>query len=179
MAALGLPFRVVVSRYEEAGGVQLEPAALALEHARGKAAEVAARAGVPAGGCVIGVDTVVAVDDRALGKPATARDAMAMLERLAGREHEVVSGLALIDAGGERFLADVARVRFRPLDAAALGWYAATGEWRGRAGGYAIQGAGAALVERVEGDYTTVVGLPVGALVTLLEERGLAPWQAA
>jgi len=179
MAALGLPFRVVVSRYEEAGGAHLEPAALALEHARGKAAEVAARVGVPAGGCVIGVDTAVAVDGRALGKPETAREAATMLERLAGREHEVVSGLVLIDVAGERSLADVARVRFRPLDAAALRWYVATGEWRGRAGGYAIQGAGAALVERVEGDYTTVVGLPLGALVTLLEERGLAPWQAA
>ena len=102
-----------------------------------------------------------------------------MLGRLAGREHEVVSALALGDADGERAVADVTRVRFRPLGAAARAWYVGTGEWVGRAGGYAIQGAGAALVERVEGDYTTVVGLPVGALVGLLSERGLAPWQAA
>ena len=169
---------MVVSRYEEDDTADLSPAALALEHARGKAREVAGRAGVPPGGAVVGVDTVVAVEERALGKPGTPDEAAAMLERLAGREHEVISGLAVIGEGGERSLADVARVGFRPLDDAALGWYVATGEWRGRAGGYAIQGAGAALVERVEGDYTTVVGLPVGALVTLLAERGLAPWQA-
>jgi septum formation protein len=138
---------------------------------------VAARAGIPAGGAVLGADTAVVVDGRALGKPAGPEEAAAMLRRLAGREHVVVSAIALISPAGERAAAERTAVRFRALDGAALSWYLATGEWRERAGGYAIQGAGAALVERVEGDYTTVVGLPVAALLRLLEEVGLAPWR--
>jgi septum formation protein len=100
-----------------------------------------------------------------------------MLTALGGREHEVHSAVCLITPeAGERAERDEARVRFRPLSDAAIDWYLGTGEWRERAGGYAIQGAGAALVEAVDGDYTTVVGLPVALTLRLLDEAGLAPW---
>lgn len=176
MAALGLPFRVVASRYAEESDHSLDPESAALAHARGKVGEVARRSGIPAGGCVLGVDTVVAVDGLALGKPRDPAEADDMLARLSGRAHRVVSAVALRDAAGEQAVADVTEVRFRPLTAEARAWYLGTGEWRERAGGYAIQGAGAALVEGITGDYTTVVGLPVARLVGLLADRGLAPW---
>ena len=163
---------MVASRFAEAPG---DPVA----NARGKAREVAARAGVPEGGAVLGVDTEVVVDGRPLGKPADAAEAADMLGLLSGREHEVRSGLVLLSAGGERARLAVARVRFRPLPPAARTWSLGLGEWRERAGGYAIQGAGAALVESVEGDQTCVVGLPVAALVDLLSEAGLAPWSGS
>jgi septum formation protein len=100
-----------------------------------------------------------------------------MLELLAGREHEVMTAIVLVGPDGERAEVDRTAVRVRPLEPAAIDWYVGVGEWRDRAGGYAIQGAGAALVEGVSGDYTTVVGLPVGALVRMLAEMGLAPWR--
>lgn len=151
----------------------------ALANARGKAREVAARAGVPADGAVLGADTAVICGERMLGKPADAGDARAMLGALAGTEHAVESAIVLIAPGGrERERRVRTLVRFRPLTAAGIEWYVGTGEWRDRAGGYAIQGRAAALVERVEGDYTAVVGLPVAALVEELADLGLAPWSA-
>jgi septum formation protein len=118
---------------------------------------------------VLGVDTVVALDDELFGKPADAAEARATLERLAGREHAVVSGLAVAEPDGDvRTASATTHVRFRALDEATVDWYLATGEWRERAGGYAIQGRGAALVAAIEGDYLNVVGLPVPALLTLL-----------
>ncbi len=140
---------------------------------------MAERAGIPPGGAVLGADTEVVADGAVLGKPADAAAARAMLAALAGREHAVHTAVCVItQTGGERADTDRTRVRFRPLSPAAIDWYIATGEWRERAGGYAIQGAGAALVEAVEGDYTTVVGLPVGLTLRLLDEAGLAPWSA-
>jgi septum formation protein len=94
-----------------------------------------------------------------------------MLEALSGRMHVVVSGLCLVTVGWEEVVHEETRVAFRPLTARDLAWYLATREWEGRAGAYAIQGRGAALVERVEGDYLNVVGLPAGSLVRLLAER--------
>jgi septum formation protein len=117
----------------------------------------------------MGVDTVVALDGDVLGKPEDAAHARAMLGRLQGRTHTVVSGLHLVGdwprGGADR--TEATEVTFRPLDPAAMDRYVATGEWRGRAGGYAIQERGAALVRRVEGDYLNVVGLPVGLLLDL------------
>jgi septum formation protein len=94
-----------------------------------------------------------------------------MLEELGGRTHAVVSGLALVTPGWELVEAEHTRVTFRPLTPRDLAAYVATGEWEGRAGGYAIQRRGAALVERIEGDYLNVVGLPGALLVRLLAER--------
>jgi septum formation protein len=168
----------VASLYDEPDRPDLAPAELVLAHAVGKAREVAARSGVPEGGAVLGADTEVVLDGRVLGKPADAREAAAMLRGLSDRVHEVMTAVALVTAGGEATAVDVARVRFRPLSDAAVEWYIGRGEWRDRAGAYAVQGSGAALVERVEGDPATVVGLPVAALVGLLADAGLAPWSA-
>jgi len=156
---LGLPFDTVAPRYEELGD---DP----LEHAAGKARSVD-------GGerPVVGVDTVVRCGDAVLGKPPHAGAAEEMLELLSGRTHEVVSGLCLRTQAWEELRTETTLVTFRALTARDLAWYLAAGEWKGRAGGYAIQGRGAALVERVEGDYLNVVGLPAATLVALLAER--------
>jgi len=119
------------------------------------------------GELVLGVDTVVALDGAIYGKPPDAEAAAAMLRVLSGRIHEVVSGLALLVDDRESVVTATTAVTFRRLDDALVDWYVATGEWRERAGGYAIQGAGAALVRRVEGDYENVVGLPVSTLIDL------------
>ncbi len=120
------------------------------------------------GELVLGVDTVVALDGDILGKPRDAAEARAFLSRLQGRSHDVVSGVALARAGAVD-LAGVAttRVAFRPAAAALLDAYVETGEWEGRAGGYAIQGRGAMLVTGIAGDYLNVVGLPVALLLDL------------
>ena len=111
------------------------------------------------------------LDGRVYGKPADAAEAEAMLEALSGRTHEVVSGLCLATPGWEEVRHEVTRVTFRALTPRELGLYVSSGEWRERAGGYAIQGLGAALVKRIDGDYLNVVGLPAAVLVELLAER--------
>jgi septum formation protein len=120
---------------------------------------------------VLGVDTAVVVDGEVLGKPADAAEAESMLERLSGRAHEVVSGLCLITPAWEEVHHETTRVTFRMLTARDLAHYVSSREWDGRAGGYAIQGLGASLVERIEGDYLNVVGLPATLLVRLLADR--------
>ena len=165
---LGVPFEVVAPRYEERDDDGLAPAELVRAHAAGKARSVAGEA---AGRVVLGVDTAVVVDGRVLGKPADGREAGEMLALLSGRAHVVVSGLCLLGAGWEAVEHEETRVEFRRLSPEEIDAYVATGEWEGRAGGYAIQSRGAALVERVEGDYLNVVGLPAALLVRLLADR--------
>jgi len=165
---LGLPFDVVAPRYEESPLPGAEPIDLVREHALAKARSVTADAGERP---VLGVDTEVVLDGRIYGKPATAQEAEAMLEALAGRTHDVVSGLALVTPGCEAVAHDETRVTFRPLTPRDLAAYVASAEWEGRAGGYAVQGRGAALVRRIDGDYLNVVGLPAAVLVRLLAER--------
>ena len=148
-----------------------EPREVVLENARRKA-----RAGaVPSsGGLVIGGDTEVVVEGRLLGKAADAGEARSHLEALSGRAHEVLGGLVLLDAdGSERSGVVSSSVTFKPLDDATLDLYIASGEWRDRAGAYAIQGLGSILIDRLEGDFSNVVGLPVGLLLELAPE--LAP----
>lgn len=116
---------------------------------------------------VLGVDTVVTLDGALYGKPADVAAAERMLRTLAGRTHEVVSGLALLGRDRRDLATAITEVTFRRRDEALLQWYLATGEWRERAGSYAIQGAGAALVRSVVGDYENVVGLPVATLIDL------------
>jgi septum formation protein len=164
---LGVPFEVVLPQFEEAVGGS-DPAETVRENARGKARSIAERA---AERPVLGVDTEVVVQGRVFGKPGNASEAEAMLEALAGRTHEVVSGLCLLTPGWEELEHEVTRVSFRELDARDLAAYIGTGEWEGRAGAYAVQGRGAALVERIVGDYLNVVGLPAALLVRLLAER--------
>lgn len=125
------------------------------------------KARAASGELVLGADTVVVLDGRILGKPRDEAQAREFLQALSGREHEVWSGLALIEGGAERLAAAVTRVRFRDLAESDLAWYLAGGEWREGAGGYAIQARGAALVEEVRGDFWNVVGLPVAELMRL------------
>jgi septum formation protein len=165
---LGIPFDVEAPRYEEHNRPDADPVALVTGHALGKARSLAADAGDRP---VLGVDTAVALGGRIFGKPADAADAERMLEALAGETHVVVSGLALVTPGWELVEHDATRVTFRALTPRDLAANLAHREWEGRAGGYAIQGRGAALVERIEGDYLNVVGLPAALLVRVLAER--------
>jgi septum formation protein len=135
---------------------------LGAENARRKALEIP-------GELVLGADTLVAVDGDILGKPRDAAQAREYVARLAGRPHEVVGGVALArDGAVAAEHVEVTRVEFRPLSPEQVAAYVATGEWEGRAGGYAIQGRGAPLVRRIEGDYFNVVGLPLAAVFDLL-----------
>ena len=166
---LGLPFDVVAPRYKEDDSSGVGPVELVREHAAGKARSVA---GEEAGERpIIGVDTTVVLDGRVFGKPAGAEEAAEMLGALGGETHEVVSGLCLLTPGWEVVEHEITRVTFRELTARDLATYVASGEWEGRAGGYAIQGRGAALVSRIEGDYLNVVGLPAALLIRLLASR--------
>jgi septum formation protein len=168
---LGLPFRVLEPAYHEVP-LTLPPEDVVRAYAEGKARSVERRAG---DGPVLGVDTDVVLDGDLLGKPADAAAATAMLRRLAGRDHVVLSGLSLLDEQGQHTDLAATTVRFRPLDEREIADYVAMGEWRGRAGAYAIQGRGAALVERIDGCFYNVVGLPVALLVRLLRERQSGP----
>jgi septum formation protein len=164
---LAIPFEVVVPEYEERPTVA-DPTVEVERRAQGKARSVAS---IADGQPVLGVDTEVVLGGRVYGKPRDASEAEAMLEELSGRTHEVVSGLCLLTPAWEEVRHAVTRVSFRALTPRELGLYVSSEEWRERAGSYAIQGLGAALVERIEGDYLNVVGLPAAVLVDLLAER--------
>jgi septum formation protein len=165
---LGLAFEVrpVEVREEDAGA----PRAVAAENARRKALAAAGRGGGDE--LVIGCDTLVATEREIWGKPSGEAAARETLRNLSGATHDVVSALAVVRHGDVRAATEVTKVTFRELDERTIGWYVASGEWDGRAGGYAIQGRGAVLVRRIEGDYLNVVGLPVGALLDLCPELG-------
>jgi septum formation protein len=162
---IGVSFTVVPADVDElASG---PPEEVVLENAYRKAARVAA-AGDTGALPVLGVDTIVSLGATIFGQPRDAEHAAQMLEALAGREHRVLSGLCVIEGERVTRAAAVTTVQFAAIGEARLRWYLATGEWRGRAGGYAIQGAGAVLVEAVHGDYLNVVGLPVTTLLEIL-----------
>jgi septum formation protein len=165
---LQIPFDVVAPNYDEATPEGADPVQFVREHARGKAQSVA---DIAEDRPVVGVDTAVALNGRIFGKPEQAGEAEQMLEELSGKTHVVVSGLCLLTPGWEDVEHEATQVAFRELAPRELGLYVATGEWEGRAGGYAIQGRGAALVRRIEGDYLNVVGLPAALLVRRLAER--------
>ena len=141
-----------------------DPVAVAEENARRKAVAVPSA-------LTLGADTLVAVDGDILGKPRDAAQAREYVARLAGRTHQVVGAIALARNGEITDTAvAITQVHFRPATPATLDWYVATNEWQGRAGGYAIQGLGATLVEGIEGDYLNVVGLPLARLLDLLPD---------
>jgi septum formation protein len=165
---LGIPFDVVAPRYDEETPERADAVAVVREHASAKARSVAEDAGERP---VLGVDTAVMLDGRIFGKPSGPADAERMLERLSGQTHLVVSGLCLVTPAWEVVEHESTHVLFRDLTPRDLAAYVAGGEWEGRAGAYAIQGRGAALVRRIEGDYLNVVGLPAALLVRLLAER--------
>jgi septum formation protein len=126
-------------------------------------------------GLVIGSDTIVVLDDAILGKPSDEADARRMLAMLQGRSHVVCSGIAIVDAETKRSIAEVSttRVTMRPLTDEQIAAYVESGEPSDKAGGYAIQGIGAAIVERIDGDYFTVVGLPLCLLNRMMAEFGM------
>jgi septum formation protein len=155
---LGVDFVVVEPEVEEV--TDGDPRVVVVENALRKARAVE-------GERVLGVDTEVFLHGRVFGKPADRAAAEAQLLALSARVHEVWGGIALREDGEERTSVACTKVRFRPLDGPLLDWYLRSGEWEGRAGGYAIQGRGAALVEGVEGDFWNVVGLPVRDLLEL------------
>ena len=166
LTQLGVEFEIVAPDVEEL--TEGDPREVVVENALRKARAVD-------GELVLGVDTDVVLDGRVFGKPASVEAARSQLLALSARVHEVWSGIALRERrSGERTGACVTRVRFREVDAALLDWYLASGEWEGRAGGYAIQGRGAALVESIDGDFWNVVGLPVPELLRLAPDL-LAP----
>ncbi len=136
-----------------------------------KAAVIAA--GAP-GAWVLAADTIVVVDDDVLGKAADDREAQAMLRRLVGRSHQVTTAVALSGPGGAHALEVTSDVEMDPVDEATLARYVAAGEWRGKAGAYAVQGIGAALVRAVRGSVTNVIGLPLAEVVALLRATGAA-----
>ncbi len=158
LTQLGVEFEVVEPTADEL--TEGDPREVVVENAVRKARSVA-------GERVLGVDTDVVLDGRIFGKPVNRDAARSQLSELSARVHEVWSGIALRESGREATAFSVTRVRFRSLDEPLLEWYLRSGEWEGRAGGYAIQGRGAALVESIEGDFWNVVGLPVPELLRL------------
>jgi septum formation protein len=161
---LGIPFEVVPPAFVEDDDREIAPEQLVRVHAEGKARSVHEQ-----GRVTLGVDTTVVLDGRFYGKPADRDDAARILHVLCGRTHTVVSGVCLLGAGEDVVAHDSTHVTFRELTPDTLRLYLESGEWEGRAGGYAIQGLGGRLVERIEGDYLNVVGLPGALLLDLLE----------
>jgi len=160
---LAIPFTTVAPRYVEHDPPDADPVALVRDHALRKARSVH-----EPGRTTLGVDTTVHLSERVYAKPRDEDDARAMLRELAGRTHAVLSGLCLITPGGETIEHAETLVAFRELDDFAVERYVGSGEWEGRAGGYAIQGLGGRLVERIDGDYLNVVGLPGALLLDVL-----------
>ena len=172
LASLGLDVRVVPSGLAENERLELDSAALASYYASAKAEAVAAR---EPGAIVVGADTVVAIDGLTLGKPRDRADAATMLRLLSGREHVVYTAYRIIDGstGGRLDALGATRVRFAKLASPEIDAYIATGEPLDKAGAYGIQGRGAALVERIDGDFYTVMGFPLGDFIRRLPELGL------
>lgn len=170
---VGLSFRVVPSRVEEVNQCGMEPHRHAVYWATVKAAKVAQR--YP-GEWVLGADTIVVLEGRILGKPADAPEAARMLLRLSGRSHEVITGLCLAHERAEvrEQLAVETKVYMKRFSPDEIQGYVDTGEPMDKAGAYGIQGIGGCLVERIEGSYSNVVGLPICEVVELLRRHGVA-----
>jgi septum formation protein len=163
LTELGIPFEACPTDVEEeAGG---EPEAVVVRNALRKARAAQERMGPERP--VLGADTEVFLEGRQFGKPGDADEARTFLRELSGRTHEVFTGLALLDEASASTGVERSAVTFRPLDADEIEEYLATGEWRGRAGGYAVQGTGERLIAAVEGDYWNVVGLPTALLLDM------------
>jgi len=165
---LAIPFEAISPDYVEDDPPDADAVELVRRHAEGKARSVHQQ-----GRLTLGVDTTVLLDGRVYGKAADRDDARRMLGELSGRTHTVVSGVCLLGADADVLLHEQTDVTFRVLTAGIVDAYLTSGEWEGRAGAYAIQGLGGRLVDRIDGDYLNVVGLPGALLVSILE--GHAP----
>jgi septum formation protein len=173
LTLLGIPFDVQAPAFDEQITAGLPVADLAREFARGKARAVARLAPDAA---VIGSDTLIEIDQAALGKPESIAEARAMLAMLKGRDHRIISAVAVcaFANGFEETAISTVQVWMKPFSQADLEVYLGSGESIGKAGAYAIQGLGAGLIERIEGDYTSAVGLPLSPVAELLEKCGLS-----
>lgn len=167
---LGADFAVLDVDVPEQRAPGEPPPAYVSRVARDKARAGLAQLGAVAGAWVLGADTEVVLDDEVFGKPHDAADAIAMLHRLSGRMHTVVSTVWLVGVASEHGATCVSQVRFATLDDASIAAYVATGESFGKAGAYAIQGRGAALIEHLDGSYSGVMGLPLFETARLLRE---------
>ena len=172
LGLLGVAFRVQVSGEPEDSATS-EPYALAGELALLKARAVAQSA---QDAVVIGADTVVALEGSLLGKPADAAENASFLRTLSGRTHQVYTGVAVVHGRQEQVEVARADVTFRALSDAEIAYYAASGEGLDKAGGYGIQALGMALVERIEGEYSTVVGFPLSVVIRVLRMAGVPVW---
>lgn len=177
LALIGLKFTVEPSLIEEPAFSGEEPAEYAKKLADLKAGDVADRY-QGSSKLIIGADTIVIIDGEVLGKPADEREAESMLKKLAGRTHEVITGVAVIDAdtGSQEIGASRTLVTFRAMTDAEIRRYVKTGEPMDKAGAYGIQGLGAINITRIEGCYFNVVGLPLPTLAGLLKKFGITPW---
>jgi septum formation protein len=178
LAACGMPFQIIPSTIDE-HPLPDEPAAAYVRRLALTKAEAVAQQ--QPGAVVLGADTIVTIDGLLLGKPQSLDEARQMLHRLRGKMHEVLTGMAVVsrwmpDSPGRQHASEVvvSRVLMRHFTASTIDWYIASGEPLDKAGAYAVQGLGAALVERVEGSYTNVVGLPLTETLALLRRFGIA-----
>ncbi|QDR80119.1 Maf family protein [Sporomusa termitida] len=171
LALIGLDFEIILSDVEEDNTKDMPPHELTIAHAREKALDAAPRANP--GDIIIGADTVVVLGGQVFGKPADAAEAVRMLTALAGREHVVISGVAVV-RGHQVFTGfNATTVRIKPLLPAQIERYVSSGEPLDKAGAYAIQGRGTLLVESINGCYNNVVGLPLATLADLLRQAGV------
>ncbi len=169
LAMMNIPYEAIVSEVEETVPEYIAPGALVEALALEKAQAVFAQ--YP-DACVIGSDTIVYIDDEIVGKPKDDADAARILEKLQGRSHEVYTGVAVLTSSGTDVRHDVTRVTFAPMTEREILWYVGTGEPRDKAGAYGIQGPGGIFVERVEGNYFTVIGMPLPLLYRMLARAG-------
>ncbi|AWN22966.1 septum formation protein Maf [Deinococcus irradiatisoli] len=172
LTSLGVTFRVQAADLDERSD-QIHPAEVARDLARQKARAVAQAS---PGAVVIASDTVVALGDVQLAKPASTEENAAFIAQLSARAHHVYSGVAVISPQGEDAEVSETRVVFRALTPGEVQYYARSGEGLDKAGGYGIQGLGAALIERIEGEYSGVVGFPLSLVIKLLRKHGVAIW---
>jgi septum formation protein len=168
---LGLPFAVLHSAVNE-GDVSGRPEKVACSLAQKKAVWIHERG---AEGWILGADTIVVTDHTILGKPEDEEDAGRMLRALGGRKHRVITGFSILSPEGREVHGEAVetRVSIKPLSDAEIAGYVATGEPLGKAGGYAIQGIGAFMVEGIRGSYTNVVGLPVYEMIKAFKKAGV------
>jgi septum formation protein len=172
LAAAGIPFELITVEVDE----RPEPGEDAAAYVRRLAsAKAKAAFRLAADALVLGADTTVVVDGTILGKPTDDAEAAEMLRSLSGRWHDVVTGVALCSPMFDIATVERSRVRFLPLSEAEISWYVSTGEPRDKAGGYAVQGFASRFVDRIEGSYSNVVGLPVASVYQLLRQVGALP----
>lgn len=175
IGTIGLPYRIDAADVDESMPEGTAPDALVEQLSLRKAQAVSGRVPDGEGGIVIGSDTVVVLDGRILGKPKDEQDAADMLGAIAGRTHQVYTGITCIEVRTGRAITrhEVSHVTMKPMDEQRIRRYVATGEPADKAGSYAVQGIGALLVAKIEGDYFNVVGMSVRLLGEMLEELGV------